>query len=369
MLATVAARPIRVLTVVVLSFSLAGCRQARAVRPSVKIGLVAPFEGQYRYVGYDVIYAVRLAIREANAVDGVAGYAIELVAYDDGGDPESAALQARKLDIDPQVLGVIGHFRERTTAAAVGEYDAAGLPILAPDVYGIDDLIGDGPVYVLAPPAELLANDILELALSSRPASVALVSSGGPIGAAIREAAEKRGLALDPIVGTGARELSQLVADDPTVVIVDVNPVGAGETVVALREAGWRGTVVGGPELSTSDFTAVAGASAAALCVTPWPFPQQLSGGQSFVEAYSEVSGGLPPGRLALPAYEAAWILIEAIALAIDEEGSPTRRSVARALDRVERKGVLGTISVGPGQYWQPDDLYRCESTNAALEP
>src|SRR5437773_8430394 len=47
-------------------------------RPIVKIGLVAPFEGRYRDVGYEVIYAVRLAVREANASGGVAGFAVEL---------------------------------------------------------------------------------------------------------------------------------------------------------------------------------------------------------------------------------------------------------------------------------------------------
>ena len=60
------------------------------VRPTVKIGLVAPFEGRYRYVGYDVFYAVRLALQEVNAAGGVGGYHVELVAYDDGADPAMA---------------------------------------------------------------------------------------------------------------------------------------------------------------------------------------------------------------------------------------------------------------------------------------
>jgi ABC-type branched-subunit amino acid transport system substrate-binding protein len=101
-------------------------------RPIVKIGLVAPFEGRYREVGYEVIYATRLAVREANAAGGVAGYSVELVALDDGGDPELAAEQARKLATDPQVIGVIGHWLNATTNAAALEYDQLGIPLLDP---------------------------------------------------------------------------------------------------------------------------------------------------------------------------------------------------------------------------------------------
>jgi len=82
------------------------------VRPTVKIGLVAPFEGRYRYIGYEVIYGVRLALREANHAGGVGGYNVELVAYDDGADPTMASEQARKLAVDPEVVTAIGHFRE-----------------------------------------------------------------------------------------------------------------------------------------------------------------------------------------------------------------------------------------------------------------
>lgn len=100
-------------------------------RPVVKIALVAPFEGRYRNVGYEVIYAVRLAVREANASGGAAGYSIELLALDDSGDAEAAVEQARKIATDPQVVGVIGHWLGANTTAAAPEYEVAGLPLLA----------------------------------------------------------------------------------------------------------------------------------------------------------------------------------------------------------------------------------------------
>ena len=110
-------------------FLLSAC--IPVTRPVVKIGLVAPFEGRYRDVGYEVIYAVRLAVREANQGGGVAGYSVELLALDDSGDADMAATQARKMAADPQVVGVMGHWLDGTTLAAAPGYASAGLPLLA----------------------------------------------------------------------------------------------------------------------------------------------------------------------------------------------------------------------------------------------
>lgn len=98
--------------------------------PILKIGLVAPFEGQHRAIGYDVIYSARLAIREINQANGIGGYRLALVAVDDGGTPELAAQAAASLVLDPQVVVVVGHWLTPTTALVGGIYEEAGLPLV-----------------------------------------------------------------------------------------------------------------------------------------------------------------------------------------------------------------------------------------------
>jgi ABC-type branched-subunit amino acid transport system substrate-binding protein len=46
----------------------AAIRHVRAAQapPTVKIGLVAPFEGEYRSTGYEVLFAVKLALQQRN---------------------------------------------------------------------------------------------------------------------------------------------------------------------------------------------------------------------------------------------------------------------------------------------------------------
>jgi ABC-type branched-subunit amino acid transport system substrate-binding protein len=114
-----------------------------STRPVVKFGLVAPFEGRYRPLGYDAIYAARLAVRERNAAGGVGGYRVELVAYDDGGDAQAAIERARQLALDRQVVAAIGHYRVNTSRAAWDVYAREGLPLIAPVIPA--DSLPDSP--------------------------------------------------------------------------------------------------------------------------------------------------------------------------------------------------------------------------------
>ena len=108
--------------------SLTACR---GPAPAVKIGLVAPFEGRARAVGYDAIYAARLAVREKNESGGVAGRDVELVAVDDSSELDLARQAAASLVVDPAVVAVVGHWQEETTAVARTLYEDNDLPLIA----------------------------------------------------------------------------------------------------------------------------------------------------------------------------------------------------------------------------------------------
>jgi ABC-type branched-subunit amino acid transport system substrate-binding protein len=115
------------LGLVLLALTACGRAEARRSDPVVKIGLVAPFEGRYRDIGYDVIYSARLAVREANEASEPGQTKVMLVAVDDFGDADSARQFARAMVVDPDVVAVIGHWLPETTAAAAPIYAAAGL--------------------------------------------------------------------------------------------------------------------------------------------------------------------------------------------------------------------------------------------------
>lgn len=298
---------------------LVACSVPGSVRPTVKIGLVAPFEGRYRYIGYDLFAAVRLALRQANEAGGVGGYAVEFVAYDDAGDPEMAVLQARKLALDPEVVVVIGHFREETTAAALHVYEEAGLPLLVPGILFDEGAETDGAVW-LGPAADVVADELL-----SGIESAALVPGEGVLGVALQRCAARRGIHLAVMGDPSA-------ADAAEVVICAADALTCGEAAAALRADGWRGEFRGGPELAAADFAAAAGEAAVeALFVTPWAFPGDAAS-EEWIAVYSDVAGGAAPGPLALPAYQATLLALDALAQSAAAPGGPTRAGVATAL-------------------------------------
>jgi ABC-type branched-subunit amino acid transport system substrate-binding protein len=87
----------------------------------------------YRDVGYEALHAVRLAVRERNQAGGIAErYLVELVALNDFCEPGEAVVQAGKMAVDPDVLGVLGGCSPEVVVAASPEYQRAGLAFVFP---------------------------------------------------------------------------------------------------------------------------------------------------------------------------------------------------------------------------------------------
>jgi branched-chain amino acid transport system substrate-binding protein len=98
------------------------------VRPIVKIGLIAPFEGLYRRTGYEALAAMRQALADAPA----GPVAIIPLALDNSADPARTVRAAEKLLVDPQVQAVVGPLSPALAAASRDRLGAASLPWFAP---------------------------------------------------------------------------------------------------------------------------------------------------------------------------------------------------------------------------------------------
>jgi ABC-type branched-subunit amino acid transport system substrate-binding protein len=256
------------LCLAICALGLSGCFQV--TRPVVKIGLVAPFEGRYRDVGYEVIYAVRLAVREANAAGGVAGYSIELLALDDSGDPAMAVTQAQKIAIDTQVVGVIGDWLDQTTTAAAPAYAAAGLPLLATTAAPTLD----ASAFRLWPRAQTLQ------------------------------------------------------AQMPQVATPTEGPLSWGQTpFFAVDDQGVR-------------------------LLAPAPMPDD-SADPAFAARFRAIANGVEPNAYSVLAYDAARLLLDALARDVAmAHGAPTRAGEAAALRQSDYHGLSGPIQFDAQRNW-----------------
>ncbi|MGC9349940.1 MAG: branched-chain amino acid ABC transporter substrate-binding protein [Anaerolineae bacterium] len=335
----------------IITLVLASC--LTPTRPKVvKIGLVAPFEGHYRYIGYDAIYAARLALREINAQDSLDGWHVELVAYDDRGSVELARNAAANLIIDPDVMAVIGHYRSESGQAAASLYAEAGLPFIALGDSGAID-----SSWHLEPEPAVLAQAIVEVGTTLDP-ETAVVLGQDPVADAVRDALE---------IG-GVRAPSEISQRDPNVAFDLLAPIEAAEQASQWRAEGWEGHLVGGVSLSSPAFIRIGGESAqGAFFVTSFPFPRDVAGSQDWIAAYQAVGPHVPePGPYALPTYEAIHLVINALDRALTSRDEVNRSAVTGALVTAERIGRLGEIAWESSGHWNAAPLYLYQWTGQA---
>jgi len=114
--------------VLILSTLLGGCALPGNAAPVVKLGLIGPFEGAGREVGYAVLPAVKAVVSAANASGDLGAYRVALVVVNDNNDAAAAEREARSLAAHPDVLAIIGPFTGETAAAAGSVARARGIP-------------------------------------------------------------------------------------------------------------------------------------------------------------------------------------------------------------------------------------------------
>jgi len=310
---------------------LCSCAFPGSVKPAVKIGLSAPFEGLYRDLGYEVLYAMRLAVRERNAAGGLAErYLVELVALNDFNEPQEAVLQAREMAADPGVLSVLGGWSAQTARESAPEYGRLGLPFLAPE--------GD--------PAALGA-EAARFAVEELDAGRAAILSSGNAGD--EELAQAFAAAFAAQGGAAVRKESvqAVLAGQPDLLFVVADAPLAADWIVQAREAGFDGPVVGGPGLGSPLLAEIGGeAVEGAFYVSPFP-PEQED--PSFTQGYQALSGGVPPGPVAGWAYGAAGRLLDALDAAARGGGGLERAAVGAALAGVPDRGLGAYVYVVRG--------------------
>jgi ABC-type branched-subunit amino acid transport system substrate-binding protein len=113
-----------------ICYLLSACAMPGDAAPVIKIGVIAPFEGEGRPLGYAVLPAVKAAAAEANARGALGRYRVLVVAFNDDLYAPTAVAQAQALALDPDVLAVVGPWSAETAAAATPILAAAGLPAL-----------------------------------------------------------------------------------------------------------------------------------------------------------------------------------------------------------------------------------------------
>jgi len=140
---------LRIIAVFIILTVVNACAVVRT--PSiVRVAVLAPFEGRYREVGYNALYAARLAFADASNPQ------VELLAVDDGGT--EAPNRAAALTEDPLVLAALVLGYDATTPETLRAFDA--IPTL---------IVGDWGAQPITDRIFILSNPQIEQQITAPP--------------------------------------------------------------------------------------------------------------------------------------------------------------------------------------------------------
>lgn len=105
---------------------------AAAAGEAFKIGLITPLTGPVSTYGQSVRNAVVLGVDQINAGGGIAGRPLDLIVYDDKGDPTEAANITRRLIDRDRVAVIIGPVITPCVLAAAPIAQDEGVPLITP---------------------------------------------------------------------------------------------------------------------------------------------------------------------------------------------------------------------------------------------
>jgi len=236
-----------------IALFLAACSSQGDTPTVAKIGVIAPFEGVGRRLGYAVLPAMKTELALANHGRLLGPYRVALVALNDDLSPRQAAAQARALVQDPDVQAVIGLWSDDTAQSAAPILAEAGVPLLLAVPYQ-----GFAPGLIsLCPTPREVAAELLRMAGASEGGRVVLT---GPDTTLLRAlSAQAPGLSVIP-------EASLLPCESAGAsdcrVVYSGDAVGAAEVLRRWRASGWRGVFLGGSEMAKPWLVEQAGKSA-----------------------------------------------------------------------------------------------------------
>jgi hypothetical protein len=295
-----------------LGFAFVSCGWRANAPVVVKIGLVAPYEGVGRELGYAILPIVKDELESINKAGSLGPYRVALVALNDDLDPAGAAAQARALALDRDVLAVIGLWSEETARSAVPILEKAGMPVL---VSALDLGVGVGS-HSLCPSPDRVADELLRGVHESDGSPVVVTGPDNRLRKALLERSPEL-----PVVSESAPRPCAAGSSGDCRVIHTGDAVDAAAALVRWRAAGWQGPFVVSPDAARPWFIPQAGAAAEGVrAVTCGQLDSLAAHRDASVAAAADMAG-----------VATRAILLELGHVIADAE-QPTRRGVAESL-------------------------------------
>ncbi|HLF41028.1 MAG TPA: ABC transporter substrate-binding protein [Acidimicrobiia bacterium] len=324
----------------------------------VLIGIGVAETSNVALLGQEEVIGAKIAERVLNQRGGINGRPIKLIFEDTAGD-EAGAINSFRSLIGRDVVGIVGPTLSQQAFAADPEADKAGVPVLGPSntAKGIPQ-IGDyvarvsAPVAVVAP---LAVEQALTVDPSIKTVAVAYAQndafSTSETGT-FQETVKAKGLNLATVQQFQTSDTdftaqaNSMLGKKPQLIIISGLAADGGNLVRQLRELGYKGLIVGGNGLNTTNIFPVCGKHCDGVLIAQAYSPKiDNEVAKAFLDAYVKEQKK-PPPQFSAQTFTAVQVFAEALA----------RLDKARKLDSMDLKTLRTELNkaVLSGTYQTP---------------
>ncbi|MDR1711850.1 MAG: branched-chain amino acid ABC transporter substrate-binding protein [Propionibacteriaceae bacterium] len=352
--------------------TMAGCgtrgEASSAEEKILTIGVIAPLTGDLSPFGKGIQYGAQLAVDQANAAGGIAGYTLQLSPQDDQATPDVGKNAATLLAGDDTVIGVVGTMNSSVAQPVIPVLGAANIPMVSPANTSPALTKGDDLTNPTRPNVNffrLCASDDKQGPFAAKYLyenlgikTVATVHDKKVYGQGL---VEQFSAAFEALGGTVVAAetinpddkdyntvITKLKAANPEAIYYGGEVPQAAPLSSQAKAAGLTVPLMGGDGLYDTNYMELAGAAAEGDLATSVGAPTEtLTTAQEFRAAYE--AAGFDSGWSAYGAYayDSANVIIAAAKEALTEGTTPkdARPAIIEAIGKVNFTGATGSVS------------------------
>lgn len=333
---------------------------AAASAESVKVGLIAPLTGEVAVYGNAVKEAVQLYIDDFNAADHP--FDINLIIYDDKGDPTEAMNAYNKLVYQDDIAVLLGPVTSSPTFGVAEASVDDGIPALTPTATHPDVTTYGNNFFRACFEDPFQGGSMAKFASSELKATTAAIiyNNADTYSIGLRDAfmktAEEVGLTVTTTEAYGASDidfraqLTNIIKTNPDVLFIPYYYNVTYMICSQARELGYTGTFLGVD--GTDGVLAIEGADVSVFdgmyFANHYSADSDSQVTQAFIKEYTDKYGGTPNALAAL-GYDGAMIVCDALERVNNDgvkiDGESSYEAIIEALRATEVDGVTGHIT------------------------
>jgi branched-chain amino acid transport system substrate-binding protein len=301
-----------------------------------------------------------LALEDNKAKFEKMGFKLELVPYDDQGDPKKGVANAQQIGADPDIFGVVGHLNSGVAIPSSVTYEKYGIVMVSPANTAVevtdrglksvnricarDDF--QGPAAAQFAVGDLKAKKIFVIQDKT--------AYGQGLADAFKNAAQKLGANIVGYEGINQGEkdfngvLNEVAAKQPDLVYFGGLYAEGGILVKQARQKGLNMPFLGGDGLDSSTMVQIAGdAIKNTYYTTVAADVSKTAEGKKWAERYEKQFGKKPESYSAY-GYDSMSVILKGLEDAIKKNGGkkPTRQQVRDAVRAIQDfKGVATQVA------------------------